>query len=170
MEVLLTLCLFFAAFALIGWMADYLMNRFSREIGEAKEESANFSCPNPRARAAVMDLLRGYGVEIEIPSGHKERSATKVDLSQNDSQTVNCLDKRLAKKLSYAKQAIGFAVDDPLSQARQSAHFLRMKGFGTTVEEMKTDDALSVTFTLVISEAFDGWVLVFRDKNTAVSK
>ena len=127
-----------------------------------------FTCPNLKARLAVLDLLQEYGLDFQIS---EEKAPAKVDrdnFSDKEFKKISSSDKRLGEKLFFATRAIGLAVDNASLQANYTAHFLRMRGFKTSVHEMADDGRLKGVFFFVVSEAFENWVMVFRKKSAAL--
>ncbi len=145
--------LFLAAVALGTWLVAILRGRNPLPVPDFG--SRIFTASSPEAKAAVVALLRQYGLRerFRFDTGGVQRSILW------DGTIINCPTPEVLAKLGSPTASIGVVAADPAASAEAAAEFLRARGFQARVV-LDAEPELPIAF--VVTDVFTGTVLNFR--------
>lgn len=119
-----------------------------------------YGVPDERARAAVVRMLQSVGrlkEQFTFDSG-----PTHQTLMWDGFTVINYLDPDAKKRLGVAGTGLSLPVKDPRLAATKAINLLRESGYEAEMID-NADPALPPNHLVPVkSDAFDGWVLVFR--------
>jgi hypothetical protein len=152
------LCLFSALSTLWAVVATFLLIRNPLPLPDRGHRA--FAVPSEEARRVVLKVLGQVGSlqgRFTFDAG-----PTHQTLMQDGYTVLNYLDSTNPRLSRLPGNAISLAVKNPRSAAENAAELLKSENYSAAIEEIT--DALMPPDHLVVveSDAFKGWVLVFR--------
>lgn len=117
-----------------------------------------FTCPSLQARAVVVHLLEHFGLQPRFR--HDTQLVQRAIFW--DGTIVNVTDPTLHERMGKPGAGLALVVRNPTAAARDAWARLEDYGFSSRVIEDPDPDLPSGALAFVVSEAFRGWVLVFR--------
>ena len=119
-----------------------------------------YGVKDDRGRKVVVNLLKDIGGLAErftFDSG-----ATHQTLMWDGYTVINYLDPPLEEWPDVHATGLSLPVTDPKSAAQRTEQMLRAAGYSATAVLDLDTDLPHNYLAMVISDAFDGWILVFR--------
>jgi len=117
-----------------------------------------YGLPSEATRSVILKVLRntgGFREQFTFCSG-----PTKQTLLWDGFTVLNLLDK--SKLGNVTGNAISVPVKDPLAAADEAVKILSESGYVASVHPIEAVDLPPNRLVVVDSNAFEGWVLVFR--------
>lgn len=118
-----------------------------------------FTSPTVEAQVAVVDLLSEFGLP---PRFRLDTTQVKRALMRDGVTIINVTDQELLSRMGNPGAGLALVVDDPLVAARVAKLFLEDRQFTAEILEDADPDAPSNSLVFLRSDAFGGWILVFR--------
>ncbi len=141
---------------LVGWvfLSVVLLIRSRKKIDRG---SRIFNCPSNAAARAVAEIVSQYHIE---PRYRFDTTLVKRILF-DDGTVVTVTDHELRAIMGNCGAGIALTTPDPERAAVNAACFLEEQGFEATVLGALDPEA-SPNIIFLASNAFDGWLLIFR--------
>ncbi len=125
-----------------------------------------FAVPNERAAAVVTTILGRFG---GVPERFTFDSGPTHQTLLWDNTTVIIHFDQVVRDRGLAMNALSTVVRHPTASAREAATLLQQQGFSATMTD-DVDPDVGDKLVLLASDAFEGWVMVFRRHILAMGK
>lgn len=119
-----------------------------------------YGVKDDHGRQIVVEMLRrvgGLDERFTFDSG-----ATHQTLMWDGFTVINYVDRRLEEALGVSSTGLSIPVADPHNAARKAEQILKASGYTATAFFDIDTDLPSNHLAIVVSDAFDGWILVLR--------
>ncbi|HYE22727.1 MAG TPA: hypothetical protein VD998_04015 [Verrucomicrobiae bacterium] len=134
------------------WLAIWV---FFRDRG-----SFIYPCPSNEARMAVISALHQY---TNVKPVMRRNTGFARRAMMSNGTIINHTTPEGYARLGAPSAGYGVVVEDPVFTATQVAYYLRTRGFKANILPEDTEpDAPKGSLIFLQSDAFGGWVMVFR--------
>ena len=119
-----------------------------------------FGVPDDRARRTVVSVIEKLGGPA--PHFTFDSGAVHQTILWDNHTSIHYLDPEVKKSRNIPGNALSIPTDDPLAAAKMAVELLQKEGYKATIIEGIELDLPPNYLVPVESDAFDGWLMVFR--------